>query len=52
MDQRRLKLKERHEVAKDNLHAIGQYLIMQPDCPQHVREAWRTLNGYVREKQD
>ena len=46
------KLKERHEVALDNLYAIGQYLIMQKDCPRNIRDSWRTLNDYIRNKID
>ena len=46
------KLKERHMIALDNLYAIGQYLIMQADCPQNVRDAWRTLNNYIRGQQN
>lgn len=45
-------IQERHRVALENLHTVGQYLIMQSDCPQNVREAWRTLNNYVKNKID
>ena len=46
------KLQKRHAIALENLYAIGQYLIMQQDCPQEVREAWRTLNVYIRGKEN
>ena len=45
-------LQERHAAAMDNLHIFGQYLIMQKDCPQKVRDAWRVLKDYIREKQN
>lgn len=45
-------IQERHRVALENLHTVGQYLIMQSDCPQNVREAWRTLNNYIKNKID
>ena len=45
-------VRKRHEAALDNLHVVGQYLIIQADCPQYVREAWKTINEYIRNKKD
>lgn len=44
------KLKERHTAALDQVHVIGQYLIMVEDCPQNVRDAWRVLANFIKEK--
>lgn len=52
MSSRSEEVKRRHAIAMDNVYAIGQYLIMQPNCPQNVRDAWRTLNDYIRNKKD
>ena len=41
------KTKDRHEAALEQIHIIGQYLIMMEDCPANVRDAWRTLKNYI-----
>lgn len=39
---------ERYTAAVDSIHMIGQFLIIQNDCPRNVRDAWRTLAEYIR----
>lgn len=52
MASKKEKSKERYHSAKDSVLLLGQYLILQEDCPKVVRDAWRTLSEYVYKKED
>lgn len=46
---KKTKQKERYKAAMACIDAIGQFLILVDDCPKIVRDAWRTLERYIKD---